>query len=125
MKKFNIQLENLTQFLPQDRVSQFASLGPVDLLKQTEDAVLEPRILELHKELTTMKNDYHTRHVKVEELRKQINVISEKNRALEQDVQRFQRRKKHEERVEQLQLKQPFVVFTQMQHEGRKVCFFV
>ncbi len=121
MKKLNIQLENLTQFLPQDRVSHFASLGPVDLLKQTEEAVLEPRILELHKELTQMKNEFQTKHTKVDEYQRSIDTLKKKNETLEKDVERFKQRKKHEERVEQLQLKKPFIVFNELQLQGRKV----
>ena len=36
IKKFNIQVDNLCQFLPQDRVADFAKLNKKDLLRQTQ-----------------------------------------------------------------------------------------
>ena len=56
----NIQLENLTQFLPQYRVCEFAALGPVDLLIKTEEAVLPPEIVECHQRLIDMKKNQNS-----------------------------------------------------------------
>jgi chromosome segregation ATPase len=39
LRDFNIQPENLTQFLPQDRVSDIVDLKKEDLLLETEQAV--------------------------------------------------------------------------------------
>ena len=38
VQKFNIQVDNLCQFLPQDKVSGFAQMDPTKLLKETERA---------------------------------------------------------------------------------------
>ncbi|KAM6595068.1 hypothetical protein CsatA_002771 [Cannabis sativa] len=43
-ERFNIQVSNLTQFLPQDRVCEFARLSPVNLLKETQKAVGDPQL---------------------------------------------------------------------------------
>ena len=37
--RLNIQIENLCQFLPQDRVADFAKMNPQELLENTEKAV--------------------------------------------------------------------------------------
>jgi len=42
MKDLNIQVENLTQFLPQDRVCEFAGLSRERLLEETLKAVGDP-----------------------------------------------------------------------------------
>ena len=39
MKKLNIQVGNLCQFLPQDRVADFARMSQQELLENTEKAV--------------------------------------------------------------------------------------
>ncbi|XP_019427513.1 PREDICTED: structural maintenance of chromosomes protein 5 isoform X3 [Lupinus angustifolius] len=48
IQRFNIQVNNLTQFLPQDRVCEFAKLTPVQLLKETEKAVGDAQLPEQH-----------------------------------------------------------------------------
>ena len=42
---------NLTQFLPQDRVCEFAKLSPIELLEVTEKAVGDQELLGKHKAL--------------------------------------------------------------------------
>ncbi|XP_044947325.1 structural maintenance of chromosomes protein 5-like [Hordeum vulgare subsp. vulgare] len=51
IKKFNIQINNLTQFLPQDRVCEFAKLTPIQLLEETEKAVGDPNLPVQHRQL--------------------------------------------------------------------------
>ncbi len=36
VKRLNIQVDNLCQFLPQDKVANFAQLSPQELLRETE-----------------------------------------------------------------------------------------
>ena len=51
MKSFNIQVDNLCQFLPQDKVAEFAKMTPDELLKKTEHAAADPHLLNWHNEL--------------------------------------------------------------------------
>ena len=50
MDKLGVQLDNLCQFLPQDRVVEFARLSPEELLKETEKAVENGELYEMHDE---------------------------------------------------------------------------
>ena len=43
------------QFLPQDKVGDFAKLKPVELLTETQKAIGDGRLLELHQELVTQR----------------------------------------------------------------------
>jgi chromosome segregation ATPase len=52
--QFNIQVDNLCQFLPQDRVVEFAAMTPVQLLIQTQKAVGTRRMVEWHTELCAL-----------------------------------------------------------------------
>lgn len=51
----NIQVDNLCQFLPQDKVCNFAALSFQDLLKETEKAVGSEAMLQLHNQLIDLR----------------------------------------------------------------------
>ncbi|CCH40538.1 Structural maintenance of chromosomes protein [Wickerhamomyces ciferrii] len=64
LKDMNIQLDNLCQFLPQERVADFAKLKPEELLEETERAI-EVDLLDKHHELIKLDDE---RAVVAEEL---------------------------------------------------------
>jgi chromosome segregation ATPase len=51
MKNFGIQVDNLCQFLPQDKVADFAAMSPMELLEQTQKAVGTAEMIEWHDSL--------------------------------------------------------------------------
>ena len=55
IKKLGCQLDNLCQFLPQDRVVAFAQLKPTELLLETEKAIGDGRLFEEHEWLINEK----------------------------------------------------------------------
>lgn len=55
VKSFAIQVDNLCQFLPQDKVAEFAALTPVELLHSTQRAAAEPEMTEWHNHLKTIR----------------------------------------------------------------------
>jgi len=55
IKKLHIQVDNLCQFLPQDKVSSFAAMNSIQLLKETERAVGQDELVELHEKLAELK----------------------------------------------------------------------
>ncbi|KAH6888056.1 P-loop containing nucleoside triphosphate hydrolase protein [Thelonectria olida] len=57
MTKFKIQVDNLCQFLPQDRVVEFAACTPVDLLRETLRAAAPEEMLMWQKELQNLHQD--------------------------------------------------------------------
>lgn len=52
---FHVQLDNLCQFLPQDRVAAFAAMRPHELLEETEKAIGNAELFNHHQELKAMK----------------------------------------------------------------------
>lgn len=48
---------NLSQFLPQDRVCEFAKLTPVQLLQETEKAVGDPQLPVQHQRLVEKRRE--------------------------------------------------------------------
>lgn len=53
---YNIQVDNLCQFLPQDRVVEFAQMNPVQMLDTTLRAAADPLALEWRNELISIRS---------------------------------------------------------------------
>lgn len=59
VRSLNIQLDNLCQFLPQDRVAAFAMMTPTELLRATEQAIGRGELEDLHNELIKLSAEVH------------------------------------------------------------------
>lgn len=118
---FNIKLDNLTQFLPQDRVCEFAGLGPVELLRKTEEAVLPPEICKYHDDLIEIQKNHSVELRKITDFTDSLNVLKKKNEAIEKDVQKFRERQALLIKVEQLKVKRSYASFALKQQEGKDV----
>ncbi|KAK3615533.1 Structural maintenance of chromosomes protein 5 [Elasticomyces elasticus] len=55
-RSFSIRVDNLCQFLPQDKVSEFAKLSPIQLLADTQRAA-PLQMCEWHDQLKTMRKE--------------------------------------------------------------------
>jgi structural maintenance of chromosomes protein 5 len=81
----NIQLDNLTQFLPQDKVCEFSTLSPKELLIQTETAVLPPEIVKLHDDLIEKKKSFSKQETVKTKVKKGSKRIRSRNRAIKEE----------------------------------------
>ncbi|KAH7176560.1 hypothetical protein EDB81DRAFT_42794 [Dactylonectria macrodidyma] len=102
MRKLKIQVDNLCQFLPQDRVVEFAACTPVDLLHETlraaapeEMLVWQTQLQELHKEKRGLSEAVHT---DVETLKN----LENRQQGLQADVDRVREREEIVEQVKNL-----------------------
>ncbi|XP_058065504.1 structural maintenance of chromosomes protein 5 [Anopheles bellator] len=57
VRSFNIQVDNLCQFLPQDRVQDFTKMNPRELLLSTQSSVCTPEMNEWFTELKVKQSD--------------------------------------------------------------------
>eukprot|EP00850_Spirogloea_muscicola_P011581 SM000072S21215 [mRNA] locus=s72:375971:384123:- [translate_table: standard] len=89
---FNIQIGNLTQFLPQDRVAEFAKLSAIDLLLETERAVGDPVMCEHHQYLKDKGEQLKMLEMTVNQHSKSLEQLAAKNAELEGDVEKMQQR---------------------------------
>uniref|UniRef100_A0A673GIP5 Structural maintenance of chromosomes protein 5 n=1 Tax=Sinocyclocheilus rhinocerous TaxID=307959 RepID=A0A673GIP5_9TELE len=72
VKELHIQVGNLCQFLPQEKVGEFAKMSNIELLEATEKSVGPPEMYEFHCELKT----YCSKESKLEVIRElQLRVI--------------------------------------------------
>ncbi|KAF2404194.1 putative ABC/SMC5 protein [Trichodelitschia bisporula] len=72
---FNIQIDNLCQFLPQDRVVEFAAMTPIQLLESTQKAAAPEQVTVWHnqlKELGTTRNGMHAQNKTHEDNMRQL-----------------------------------------------------
>jgi hypothetical protein len=57
MEDAKIQIDNLCQFLPQDKVGEFSRMNPTQLLKATEAAITDGDLAAKHEELVEMQTN--------------------------------------------------------------------
>lgn len=57
IKKMNLQIDNLCQFLPQDKVQEFSCMKNRELLRETERAVMGETTVAQHDELIKMQKE--------------------------------------------------------------------
>ncbi|KAG4305107.1 hypothetical protein PORY_001277 [Pneumocystis oryctolagi] len=109
MDELNIQIDNLCQFLPQDKVSEFAQLTPEKLLRETERAVGDSEMLLQHDKLIDLrisqKNDLNA---KIHD-QSQLENLIEKQAITLRDVERFREREAIIKTIKILEYKIPFV----------------
>ncbi|KAG0322108.1 Structural maintenance of chromosomes protein 5, partial [Linnemannia gamsii] len=92
VQSFNIQVDNLCQFLPQDRVSEFAQMSPQELLKETQRAIGGEEMLNAHQKMVELWNEYKIAAASVKGDLDAIVSNERQNAIIEKDVIRFQQR---------------------------------
>ncbi|KAI8871311.1 P-loop containing nucleoside triphosphate hydrolase protein [Ramicandelaber brevisporus] len=107
MKKLGVQLDNLCQFLPQDRVSEFAQMTPPQLLRETQRAVGDDNMTNDHDNLIKMRSDERTLVQQLATEQEQVDSLIKRNERLKEEVERFNERKRLEETYQLLQARVP------------------
>ena len=105
----NIQLDNLCQFLPQDRVVAFAQMSPCELLLETEKAFGARELFEQHTQLMESKAGMKELETEVAQLAADLERDKGLNAGLERDVERFNARAALLEKVKAMKAKLPWV----------------
>lgn len=110
-RSFSIQVDNLCQFLPQDRVVEFAALSSVDLLTQTQRAAAPPHLVERHEKLKELraveKKCLDDQSIVMEGL-KSLESRQNNQRA---DVERLHERQEIKEKLEALEMLRPVAAY--------------
>lgn len=92
MLLLNVQVDNLCQFLPQDRVADFAKMDPQNLLLETQRAAGGLDMLHAHQQLIELGRFFRDLKSVKDDEEGQIKVLKEKNEMVERDVQRWRQR---------------------------------
>ncbi|XP_031113610.1 structural maintenance of chromosomes protein 5 [Ipomoea triloba] len=118
IQRYNIQVNNLTQFLPQDRVCEFAKLTPVQLLEETEKAVGDPRLPVMHSSLITKSEELKRLERTIQSSKETLDQLKQANAEIEGDVERFRQRDLLLAKAEQMKMKLPW-----LQYDLKKVAY--
>lgn len=106
-RHFSIQIDNLCQFLPQDKVVEFAAMTPIELLRSTQRAVAPQEMLDMHDQLKELRREQ--KMVEAENASNQDTLSSLENRQRMQqaDVDRMRERNEIQERIKFLEKSRP------------------
>ncbi|KAH8684630.1 P-loop containing nucleoside triphosphate hydrolase protein [Tricladium varicosporioides] len=110
-RRYNIQVDNLCQFLPQDKVSAFAALSPVELLLQTQRAAAPELMLQQHEKLKELSKGQKALEAIHEQDKESLRNWESRQEGLRGEVERLQERQAIEEKVLVLQKTVPFVEY--------------
>jgi chromosome segregation ATPase len=107
VRSLNIQVDNLCQFLPQDRVVEFAQMTPVGLLESTQKAAAEEHMTVWHtqlKELGSQRINMQATHTERE---KQLDALEKRQAQQQSEVDRMRERKGLMTRLQALEMARP------------------
>ena len=107
-KSLSIQIDNLCQFLPQDKVVEFAAMTPIELLRSTQRAVASQEMIDMHenlKDLRRKQKDIQTKNTSDQE---QLENLESRQRLQEADVERMRERELVENQIKMLEAARPF-----------------
>ena len=107
----NIQIDNLCQFLPQDKVAEFARLSASELLVETEKAAAEPAIHQMHQSLLAFRSEESRLEEQQRLSRQSLASLERQNEGLERIVQRHQEREALNARIALCKQKRPWLVY--------------
>ncbi|CAF1016796.1 unnamed protein product [Rotaria sordida] len=99
MKKLHIQVDNLCQFLPQEKVAEFTNMSKCDLLENTEKCIGGEDLYLLHKSLKTLGQETRNLEIDLNEALNQAATCKQILKHLEPDVQAIQGRKDLEAKI--------------------------
>lgn len=115
-RELSIQIDNLCQFLPQDKVVEFAAMTPVELLKSTQRAVASQEMIHMHEELKDLRKKQKSVQEKCDMDQDALSNLESRQRGQEADVERMRERDEIVKRVEFLEAARPLCEYRRMRN---------
>ncbi|KAJ1903875.1 Structural maintenance of chromosomes protein 5 [Coemansia sp. IMI 209127] len=122
-RALNIQVNNLCQFLPQDRVVEFSKMSTQELLKETQCAVGRDDLLDLQRELIKLRSEERGMMAELQRGGHDADTMRKQNEVLERDVKRWQERQAAESQMRVLEALIPVMKYKEAKalHDEAKV----
>uniref|UniRef100_A0A8D0GQR5 Structural maintenance of chromosomes protein 5 n=1 Tax=Sphenodon punctatus TaxID=8508 RepID=A0A8D0GQR5_SPHPU len=117
----NIQVGNLCQFLPQDKVGDFAKLSKTELLEATEKSIGPPDMYQFHCELKNFRQRERELENSCKEKTNILEKMKQRNERYKQDVERYYEHKRHLDLIEMLERKRPWVEYENIRQQYEEV----
>ena len=117
--RLRIQVDNLCQFLPQDKVHDFSRQSSCQMLNSTVDAVGDLQLKEKHRQLKELQRNLTEGEDLFERKRQLLQEKREKCQRMEAEVAVFEEKKRAEEKIRLLEGRLAWAKVKEMQREGR------
>jgi structural maintenance of chromosomes protein 5 len=111
-RSFSIQIDNLCQFLPQDKVVEFAAMNPVDLLRSTQLAAAPPEMIDYHEDLKKLRGRQKEMLSENRGDREQLANLENRQEMQRADVERMRQRAEIKRRLGWLERCRPIPKYT-------------
>lgn len=111
-KKFNIQLDNLCHFLPQERVAEFAGLSPEMLLLETQRTLGSGHLLAMHEDLIAKDNMRESLKTDIASIEERLIKLTEEKDRLQEEARRFE---EYQEKTQDLINHKMLIPYAQLQ----------
>ncbi|XXH02793.1 hypothetical protein Hte_009179 [Hypoxylon texense] len=98
----HIQIDNLCQFLPQDRVAEFAGLTPVQLLHETLRAAAPEKMITWHEQLKAYHKRYKDLKKELDQHIETLKTHETRQQGSQADVDRLRDREAIQQRIQEL-----------------------
>eukprot|EP00048_Salpingoeca_helianthica_P017956 m.239909 g.239909 ORF g.239909 m.239909 type:complete len:1037 (-) comp22885_c0_seq1:27-3137(-) len=108
---FNIHIDNLCQFLPQDMVPMFARMDPPQLLRRVEEAVGEGDLTGLHTRLEEISKTLAASKSELSKSDEHLKHLNSQNVALQAEVDRYHQRKAQHENIKIMEMKRSWLIY--------------
>ncbi|XP_053684572.1 structural maintenance of chromosomes protein 5 [Sabethes cyaneus] len=114
IRKLNIQIDNLCQFLPQDRVQDFAKMNPQELLMNTQASVCSSNMIEVMDQLLEKRKEQKDVTKSTADHAAKLKEAESKNEELRVQIENMNVRKKYEKEVEVCNARKAWLEYEQI-----------
>ncbi|KAL0107255.1 hypothetical protein PUN28_015650 [Cardiocondyla obscurior] len=116
-ESFNIQINNLCQFLPQDKVQDFSKMDAQALLENTERSVGDSNLFEYHVKLKENRANFKKLQTDINNTKRLLESKVQRRDALQQIVATIKERKLIKKKIITLKQKKAWILYDQMRRK--------
>jgi chromosome segregation ATPase len=120
-ESFSIQINNLCQFLPQDRVVEFAKMDPIAMLGETLRAASSGQMVEWHEELKRLRTDEKAAEREQQNEQHHLKTLQAKQSSTREDVDRYNQRQGLVNKSKALGICRPFIRVREIKAERKQI----
>jgi chromosome segregation ATPase len=117
----NIQIDNLCQFLPQDRVVEFAKMTDQNRLVETQRAAAPPYMIEWHSQLKELRKQEKALEIEQGTQQTDLAKLERLQNSTRGDVERFNQRQELVTKAKALERVRPIIEIQLRKHEVSQV----
>lgn len=121
IKQFNVQVDNLCQFLPQDRVQDFAKMNKQELLKQTQVAVCREDLMLKQEQLISSRTKQNDVTKTLANIQQKLDDAVNANLQLQSKVTNFKKKKEFLGKIKDIERKMAWTMYEDFKENLNRV----